>query len=185
MLLEEDASTESEIGEDEDERSSEASPRIPPLSLSSDTITRPSPQHEEPSDSQSSPRRAATRPKNNTTWQKPTEPLTNPPSSPSLSDSGHRIRNQTAPSPSQPPKMVARSQTEGQLTLLARPKIDSLSAPPSPVLVRNTTPVSKLKEFVEKPDIPSLSRFEARMALMKEPPKYPYNYYYYFSCIDV
>jgi hypothetical protein len=146
MLQEEDASSEIDLGDDEEDA---PQAKIPPLSLSSDSVLttshllpEPSPRSSQNTDSQS---------------------ISNiPPSSPRTRNNSHD------PTTAQPPKLIARSQTEGQI------RKDSSSSPPSPSPIRYSTPVSKLKDFAEKAESQStLSRFEARMALMKAPPKYP------------
>lgn len=202
MLQEEDATSEIELGDDEEDIlsprqiSEPNTTKIPPLilSVSSDAIltkTSISPL----SSSSGTPRRPSLT----------SSPSDSPSPSPRGVDGLHRNRNQTQPANPQaqaPPKMVSRSQTESQLTLPRKPTQDlpsvapasssapSLSSPPAPLVpslpslssptsspsltsVRQSTPASKLKEFAENPDVQPLSRFEARMAILKGPPKYP------------
>jgi hypothetical protein len=210
MLQEEDATSEMDLGDDEDDilTPRQEPTKIPALSLSSDAIVIKTPastlngekiSHSMEISPTQSPRRASLSP----LASAPLSPHTNP-------DSSHRNRNQTQPLHAQPPpKLVTRSQTEGQLSLTRKtsesPPVSSafppapLSSPSSlspspsasprsgssssatsypapsssPPVRQLTLSVAKLKDFVEKPESQPLSRFEARMALMGGPPKYP------------
>jgi hypothetical protein len=188
MLQEEDATSEMDLGDDEEDIISprQDPSKVPPLTLSAsfDSVTSKPPINTLMSHSMeipaSQPLLSPRRPSLTSSDSQKGNSVSAPSSPRTNTDSPHRYRNQTqAPAAQAPPKMVTRSQTESQLTLPRKTPESPLFAPSSPSsdsslsIARHSTPVAKLKDFVEKPDSQPLSRFEARMAMMGGPPKYP------------